>query len=137
MSLSKALLRLREEAARLNRIADEATRALDTVEGFLQRSNVGIPMDVDLGNGWYLCFRKNPDGFVLLLDENPNRPDAECFRWHQAPRELKILAAAHLQELVDAILSRIQQQASDALDEQTVAEIGRIGKAVDQLEEDN
>lgn len=135
MSLSKALLRLREEATRLNRIADEATRALGTVEEFLRRSNVGIPMAVDLGNGWHLTYSKVKDIFSLALDEAPGSEHGRFIPWPQASREDKIVAAAHLQELVDAILAEIERQTADTLNEQTVTEIARIAKAVDQLEE--
>jgi hypothetical protein len=132
MSLSKALLRLREKASHLNTVADAATRALATVETFLQRSNIGIPMGVQIRDGVQLSFVKMRNEFRLVLDHEA----ADSYLpWQETSREEKILAAAHLQPLIEQILAEIERQTAQTLDDETVNEIARVAKAIEAMEE--
>lgn len=121
--LTSAIARLHDSASQLNAITDQASQYVNAIEEYLNET-------CRAGVGASVAFNTHPDGHweqrlgylrhgkryrIVVTSGDPEALDYdEVTPWSECPREIKIHALRHLDQLVLAIVESINRMITDA-----------------------
>jgi hypothetical protein len=121
--ISQTLARVRESAAKLNQLCDQAAESVRTLEEFLAKEcSAGIEAHVEVSHdrdeyhegSLYLCYDRWGNRFRVLLrwydssDPGPGQTTAKP--WAECKRDEKLSTVAFLADLITAIDENLDSQ---------------------------
>ena len=126
--LNSSLQELASSADKLNSLSDQLTKQIAEVESYINKMGIGLTASViteewcdETGleyNTWRICYEKYSGKWGLTIDhlwghENVGEGDSETWLFKDAPREHRLKAIEKIPALVDALVKKSQEFASD------------------------
>lgn len=137
VKLRNSLHELASCADNLNSLSDQLTKQVTEIESSINKMGIGLTASVDTEkwsdengetyNIWRICYEKYSGKWGLTIEhlwghEGFGEGDSETLPFKDAPREHRLRAVEKIPELIDALVKKSKDFASDISDTASYAE---------------